>query len=217
MVALGLRDGGEVMSRTIRARTLLAEGARAFDHAGGGRLAVDARQAWRAGFASGGAWMIGALSALRDEADSDVFARLGPADRRWLNVLGVFKNGGSALLAAAVATAGGALLARTTSPGLAAVGALVVFVTAFYAIEGQMVFLFPMMLDPRGEVPPRTLPEAVRRCRAWTVRAGGTLAVMRIVMPISASMVFGGFVGRGFVRSWCIGCIAVVRWYDQLP
>jgi hypothetical protein len=36
------------------------------------------------------------------------------------------------------------------------------------------------------------------------------------VIPLAAVMLFGGVVGRGFVRSWCLGCLAVVVWYEDL-
>jgi hypothetical protein len=79
---------------------------------------------------------------------------------------------------------------------------------AFYAIEAQMVFLFPAALDGA--------PSPLLASRRFTVRAGGTRRVMQIVMPIAATMIFGGCWGRGFVRSWCIGCLAVCIWYERL-
>jgi len=81
-------------------------------------------------------------------------------------------------------------------------------IPAFYAIEAQMVFLFPLALDGNLYV--------FRSARRWTVRAGGTLAVMRIVMHVACTMLLGGFAGRGFVRSWCLGCLAVCVWYEDL-
>jgi hypothetical protein len=85
---------------------------------------------------------------------------------------------------------------------------LVLCVPVFYAIEAQFVFLFPLALD--GTVHPW------RESRIWTVRAGGTLAVMRVVLPLAAVMLLGGFVRQGFVRSWCLGCLAVCLWYEDL-
>jgi hypothetical protein len=85
---------------------------------------------------------------------------------------------------------------------------LIMCVPVFYAIEAQMVFLFPLALD--GSAGP------FRESRVWTRQAGGTLEVMRLVLPIAVTMLFGGFVGRGFVRSWCIGCLAVCVWYELL-
>jgi hypothetical protein len=61
-------------------------------------------------------------------------------------------------------------------------------VPAFYAVEAQWVFAFPLALDGA--------PRPLRTARTFTRRAGGTLAVMRVVMPIAASMVFGGLAGR---------------------
>jgi hypothetical protein len=81
-------------------------------------------------------------------------------------------------------------------------------VLVFYAVEVQMVFLFPLALD--GSARP------FRTARAWTRRAGGTIAAMRVVLPLAAVMLLGGLVGRGFVRCWCLGCLAVCLWYEDL-
>jgi predicted MPP superfamily phosphohydrolase len=79
---------------------------------------------------------------------------------------------------------------------------------AFYAVEAQMIFLFPLALD--GSVRP------FHTAREWTRRAGGTLSVMRVVLPLASVMLLGGFAGRGFVRCWCLGCLAVCLWYEDL-
>lgn len=79
---------------------------------------------------------------------------------------------------------------------------------AFYAVEAQMVFLFPLALDGNA----RPFAAAWR----WTRRAGGTFAVMRVVMPLACTMFFGGVAGRGFLRSWCLGCLAICFWYEDL-
>jgi hypothetical protein len=116
-----------------------------------------------------------------------------------LNALGVIKYGlagGAALLVAAAA----ALLWSWPL--------LFLCVPAFYAVEAQMVFLFPLTLD--GAAQP------FRESRHWTLRAGGTLAVMSVVLPIAAFMLFGGFARQGFLRSWCLGCLAVCIWYEDL-
>ncbi len=81
-------------------------------------------------------------------------------------------------------------------------------VLVFYAIEVQMVFLFPLALD--GDATP------FRSARSWTRHAGGTIAAMRVVLPLAAVMLMGGLVGRGFVRCWCLGCLAVCLWYEDL-
>ena len=79
---------------------------------------------------------------------------------------------------------------------------------AFYAVEGQMVFLFPVALDGSGR--------PFRDALALTRRAGGTVAVVVVVIPLAATMLLGGFAGRGFLRSWCLGCLAVCLWYESL-
>ena len=42
----------------------------------------------------------------------------------------------------------------------------------------------------------------------------GPWRAMLVTMMIAVTMLFGGFIGRGFVRSWCRGCVAVVLWYE---
>ena len=39
---------------------------------------------------------------------------------------------------------------------------------------------------------------------------------MGTVLPLAAVMLFGGLIGKGFVRSWCLGCLAVCIWYEEL-
>jgi predicted MPP superfamily phosphohydrolase len=170
---------------------LLREAAAVFDLAENG-LCQAAAGAWRAGFTSGGHWMRQALGVLRG-------APL-PEEPRHLNALGIVKY--------ALASGAAALVALIPAlfwkqPLLA-----ILCVPAFYATEAQFVFLFPLALD--GSSRP------FRDARRWTVTAGGTLAVMRVVLPLAFVMVFGGFTGRGFIRSWCIGCLAICLWYERL-
>jgi hypothetical protein len=115
------------------------------------------------------------------------------------HVLGAVKYG--LALAAALPVALAALLSGVWP-------LLPLSVAAFYAVEAQLVFLFPLALD--GAAGP------YREARRWTVRAGGTLAVLRVVLPLAAVMLLGGFAGRGFVRCWCLGCLAVCLWYEGL-
>ena len=35
-------------------------------------------------------------------------------------------------------------------------------------------------------------------------------------MQLAAVMLLGGCIGRGFVRSWCVGCLAICIWYEDL-
>jgi hypothetical protein len=178
------------MAEPARARVLLRRARQVFD-APGCPLASAARGACRGLFASGGRWMQLALTHLRGQPL--------PAPVRGLNTLGVIKY----------ALAGGAaLLAATPAVLLPAWPLLVLAVVAFYAVEAQMVFLFPLALD--GARKP------FREARRWTARAGGTLAVMAIVLPVAAVMLLGGFARQGFVRSWCLGCLAVCIWYEDL-
>ncbi len=119
-----------------------------------------------------------------------------PINYQRLGLLKYGSAGGVTLLLACAAFAGHV-------PWLAP---LAVF--AFYAAEAQMVFLFPLVLD--GSDTPFT------DARRWARRAGGTVAVMRVVMPLAFVMLFGGLAGRGFVRCWCLGCLAVCLWYEDL-
>jgi len=150
------------------------------------------REAWRRGFASAAEWLRAALAHVRG-------APL-PAMRSDVQRLGIVKY---------------ALCSAAAGPWLVAAAAtgrwwlLTGAVLAFYAVEAQMVFLLPLALDGAHR-------HLLRESRRWTVRAGGTLAVMRTVIPLAAVMLFGGVVGRGFVRSWCLGCLAVVVWYEDL-
>ena len=71
-----------------------------------------------------------------------------------------------------------------------------------------MVFLFPLALDGYSSL--------FRESRRWTIKAGGTVRVMLIVMRLALVMLFGGFLGGGFLRSWALGCLSVVLWYEQV-
>jgi predicted MPP superfamily phosphohydrolase len=178
------------MPERIRAADLLREAAAIFD-AGDNGLRQSAGSAWRTGFSSGGHWMREALQTLRGTPL--------PGEVRHFNALGLFKY--------ALASAAG-LLALLPAIVWRQPLLLLLAVPAFYAVEAQFVFLFPVALDgsrqPLGD------------SRRWTAAAGGTLAVMRVVLPLACVMVFGGFTGRGFVRCWCLGCLAICIWYEKL-
>jgi hypothetical protein len=150
------------------------------------------REAWRRGFASATEWLRAALAHVRG-------APL-PAIRSDVQRLGVVKY-------ALCGTAAAPWRVGAAAPrrGWVRTGA----VLTFYAVEAQMVFLLPLALDGAHR-------RVLRESRRWTVRAGGTFAVMQTVIPLAAVMLFGGVVGRGFVRSWCLGCLAVVVWYEDL-
>jgi hypothetical protein len=178
------------MAERVRARDLLCEAQRLYDDRTTG-LAAAVPCLWRAGFASGGEWMRRVLTHLRGVAPP------GPTCN--LHCLGVVKY--SLASAAALACVAAAWLLGQPLAAL-------LVVPAFYAVEAQMVFLFPLALDGS--------PAVFRAARAMAVQAGGTLAVMRTVLPLAAVMLGGGFAGRGFVRSWCLGCLAVCLWYERV-
>ena len=81
-------------------------------------------------------------------------------------------------------------------------------VLAFYAVEAQGVFVFPALAA--GAASPW------RESRSLVTAAGGTAAVVARTLVLALVMLLGGFAGRGFLRSWCVGCLAVVLWYEEL-
>lgn len=153
-------------------------------------LAREANSAGRSFFASGADWMRHALEWIRGETLLG-----GTHSFHWL---GCVKYG----IASAAALACLALTWWVSPWWLLAV------VPVFYGIEAQAVFLFPLALDG--------CPRPFREARRWTKLAGGTVVVMSVVLPLAAVMLLGGFCGRGFVRSWCLGCLAVCFWYEDL-
>jgi hypothetical protein len=178
------------MADRVRARDLLRQARQLYDDPVT-HLAAAVPRGWQVGFAAGGAWMRQVLAHLRG-------TDLAGSTRRF-NRLGVLKYGLASTAALAVIAAAW----WVEQPLLA-----LLVVPAFYAVEAQMVFLFPLALDGSAAL--------LRESRAMTVQAGGTLAVMRTVLPLAAVMLGGGFVGGGFVRSWCLGCLAVCLWYEQV-
>jgi hypothetical protein len=169
------------------ARTLLADAARLYDAPGNG-LEAASRAAVRGGFVGGAEWMRRALGVVRGTE---------PAGRARFGRLGIGKYTCASLAALLVL----ALLWR--SPALALPAAIL----TFCAVEVPMLFAFPCALD--GEQAPFL---ASRQLVLRTLRPG--VATSRL-LRIAASMLLGGFAGRGFVRSWSLGCLAVVLWYED--
>jgi hypothetical protein len=175
-----------------RGRVLLARAAQLYD-APEQVLSRTARSAWRGGFRGGAAWMAEAMAVVRGRPVATSLPRA--------QVLGGFKY--TAALLAALGT--WALVRRAALPTGAG---LLLAIATFYAVEVQGVFLFPVALD--GAAHPW------RTARALMLRAGGTLSVMGTVLVLAVVMLGGGWWGRGFVRCWCLGCLAVVLWYEEL-
>src|SRR5579863_8852590 len=148
----------------MRATRLLAKAVVLFDDAGTG-LARPARIAWRSGFVSGAEWMRLALAQLRRPAPR--------GSTRGFNTLGIIKYG----LASAAAFAPLAAACWLEQPLLT-----VLVVPAFYAVEAQFVFVFPLALDQS--------PRVWRQSRQMTVDGGGTLHVMGTVLPLAALILF---------------------------
>jgi predicted MPP superfamily phosphohydrolase len=178
------------MRERLSPTSLLREAAALFD-APETRLAESTRGVWRNGFVSGADWMRSALGLLRNDV---------PIKR---NINFAALGCGKYSVAIMAALPAFALAIVTKQLWWLAAGVLL-----FYAVEAQMVFLFPLALDGRD------FPFS--ESRRWTKHAGGTWRVMLKVMAIAATMIFGGFFGRGFVRSWCLGCLAILIWYERL-
>ncbi len=173
------------------AATLLADAARLYDAS----PALERRSRSTRSGQDCAEWMSLALSLARNTP----WSSLQPQRYADLSRLGVLKY--------ALALAG-ASIAPLAAWRTEQVALLFFFVPLFYAIEAQLVFLYPVALD--GARAP--LLESLR----WTRRAGGTWSVMRRVLRIASFMLLGGFLGRGFVRSWSIGCLAICVWYARL-
>jgi hypothetical protein len=149
------------------------------------------QEGWRSGFISGAEWMRVVLSHVRGTEIPVVEA---PFQR-----LGIIKYALCSLAA---------LIYLLLVWSIQAYPLVIGVVPVFYAVEAQMVFLFPLTLDGYTNL--------YYESRRYTKLAGGTLHVMATVIPLAVVMLFGGFVGQGFVRSWALGCLAVVLWYEDL-
>ncbi|CAN5749705.1 hypothetical protein BH09MYX1_BH09MYX1_08020 [soil metagenome] len=138
----------------------------------------------RTGFDGGARWIARAMGRALSDGDARRAGRLGAL--KYATALGV--AGGGAAVACRVHV----------------IVAMVVFVGAFYAVEVQGLFLFPLVA--LGERAPW------RRSRALVAKGGGTLRAVVRVLPIAAYMIFAGPF-RGFTRAWCEGCLAVMGWF----
>lgn len=148
-------------------------------------LAAAARKARCGGFPAGAEWMRRALGGR------------GPGPVRGAWRLGFAKYGLATLAAAAPVVAG--VLLHTPVP-------LLLAPVLFYLVEARFVFAFPLAIDGA--------PRPLRASHALVRRCGGVVAVTSCVLRIAAEMLIGGLLGRGFLRSWCVGCLAVVLWYE---
>ncbi|HBE21472.1 MAG TPA: hypothetical protein DDW51_28735, partial [Cyanobacteria bacterium UBA11367] len=129
-------------------------------------FAQEAKKAWQGGFYSGAGWMELVLSQLRHQPQRPV--------PKCLQGFGIIKYTLTTIAALPIL---GFAIATQIYP------LIILSIPAFYAVEVQMVFLFPITLD-RMANPFRTSQE-------WTKRAGGTIAAMQIVLVLAAVMLFG--------------------------
>jgi hypothetical protein len=103
----------------------------------------------------------------------------------------------------AATAAGAAVLALLAPHSLAAAAPLAIL--AFYVVEGFGAFVFPALAAG--------IPSPFHESLASVKSSGGIAAVVPRILVIASVMLFGGFAGRGFLRSWCIGCLAMVLWH----
>jgi hypothetical protein len=77
---------------------------------------------------------------------------------------------------------------------------------AFYLVEIQLLFLFPILVDDRDA--------PIRTSLALTKRVG-YLTVLCNVIPIAVFMILGWLVRRRGLEAWLIGCMAILIWYER--
>ena len=179
------------MIRWAASQDLLARARLIYDDPDLPFAAMAGREGWRSGFVSGAEWMGLAMSHVRGAEIPRTYAPF--------QVLGVFKYGLCSLAA---------MIYLLLMWSLRWYPLMIGVVFVFYAIEAQMVFLFPLAIDGFLDV--------FRASRRYTEKAGGTVRVVAIVLPLAVVMLFGGFAGQGFVRCWALGCLAIVLWYEDL-
>ena len=167
------------------------------DFANDPALERDARAVALGGFGGGLAWMLA-----RNGASA------GSGDLRRGHLVGVVKYGLCVAFGASVAGVLALSLRGVAWPWASLSAASLAFVLAFYALESRWVFVFPAMAE--GD------PHPFLRSWRLTRAQGGTLAAMRVVMPIAAWMIFGSLIDGHVVRAWAIGCHAVLTWYRDL-
>jgi hypothetical protein len=185
-------EGGDDASRLATAASLLRRACALYDAQPA--LGRDARAVATRAFGGGLAWME---------------ARVAGGVRPGASVRG--HVAGTVKYALCVVVGLGCAAVGTMAPVPLAIRSLlagVTFVLAFYALESRWVFVFPAMAHGvRGP-----FGESWRR----TAEHGGTLASMRVVMPLAAWMLTGWARGEGALRAWATGCLAVLLWYRDL-
>ncbi len=136
---------------------------------------------------------------------------VAPGGRATFEWLGFVKYAIAASAASIVAAGAIAMIVGSGGDGIwcsCGWASLLLVVPVFYVVESRMVFAFPAALDGAA----RPLATSARIVQ----NAGSMAATTAVVMRIAAEMLLGGVRGRGFVRSWCVGCLAVVMWYEDV-
>jgi putative flippase GtrA len=155
-------------------------------------LESHAREAALGGFGGGLAWM-------------RRYLRATDGARATGHRLGLVKYGVCTAFAVAVGCALSITLTRAMEHAVATALSCLLAVLAFYALESRWVFVFPAAAH--GD------PHPFRTSWRLTGEQGGTLAAMRVVLPIASFMLFAPLARQGFVRAWTTGCLAVLLWY----
>lgn len=179
------------MGLSMQALKLLQQARQIYDNPDFSFADQAKNQGWRHGFASGADWMRSAMSHYR-------VTPIPPNSANY-HYYGTLKYGLSTI--GALVVIGFASWSRMWL-------LLPLVVLVFYAIEAQMVFLFPLLIDGYSN--------PIKQSYQWTIRAGGTIPVMVTVMQLASVMLFGGLIGQGFVRSWALGCLSICIWYEEL-
>ena len=176
---------------------------------------LDAARRIRPSFNGGAEWLALALGTLRGApvgARTAHYTFAGVSKYAAATAVGAIGGWTAAnlvdVLTGAAATAAGAPPAGPFSVLPKAAAAAFGFAAGFYLAEAPTVYLFPAMID--GERRPWRASFALMR------RDGGWIKTAFRTVRIAASMVCGGFLGRGFLRSWCAGCFAVAIRYESL-
>lgn len=175
---------------SVGVAALLRDATRRFDASS--ELQSAAKQSARRGFRGGAEWMAAALSEIRGTRV------VGPPT-------GALKAG---LVKYGAATAVATTVFVIVGIGVGVLASLPLAILAFYATEAVGAFVFPALAAGARSPWQESL--------SLVSSAGGTVRVASKTMVIASVMLFGGLTGRGFLRSWCIGCLAMVLWYERL-
>ena len=171
--------------------------ANAFDYLRQARLFLDVHtdlmeSGLRAtGFGKGGLWMSEALGVMRSRPSAPKEPKLAPLGYRKYGVCGL-----AGLLV-------GALAIPLGVPSVLMLG-----LAGFYVAEAHQAFTFPASIDYGRRGP--------KAARVLFHRAGGSISILTIIIPIAALMLLGWVINGRFRRNWFLGCTAILAWYEDV-